>query len=223
MTVAHKTLTETELHENKGASTATDDFVATVTSGATVWKKLTSSNLTTTGNPFGSQLLHVRQVETSGTTGTTMTNATWNTRTLNSVVTNEITSASLTSNQLSLPAGTYFIDAELVCTLHTSTNQSTASSTDRPRLYNVTGAATLVSGVNSSMTMTTTGSTGAVQGDFAINTSRPLRGRFTLAGTTTIAVQHYFSISGGAVVKTGTALSSGESEVYSDVLIWKVA
>jgi hypothetical protein len=59
-TISHKNLSGNQLHENKGASTATDDHVATAASGATVWQKLTHANLTTTGNPFGAQLLHVR-------------------------------------------------------------------------------------------------------------------------------------------------------------------
>jgi hypothetical protein len=41
----HADLTGAELHENKGAATATDNFVATVTTGATVWKKITPSNI----------------------------------------------------------------------------------------------------------------------------------------------------------------------------------
>lgn len=217
MTVAHKNLTETELHENKGASTATDDFVATVTSGATVWKKLTSSNLTTTGNPFGSQLLHVRHVETTGTSaGAVLTNSTWNTRTLNSTVTNEITSATLTSNQISLPAGTYFIDAQIGLAAKIVVSNSAQTIVDRPRLYNVTGSATLVSGVNHSSYHTSNTSS-----EFTLTPPRSLRGRFTLAGTTTIALQHY--VSGSAISLQGSPVTSGESEIYSDVLIWKVA
>lgn len=35
---AHSTLTGSELHENKGAATATDNTVASATGGATVWR-----------------------------------------------------------------------------------------------------------------------------------------------------------------------------------------
>jgi YbbR domain-containing protein len=47
MTIYHKDITETNLHENKGVSAASDNFVATATSGATVWKKLTTDHLST--------------------------------------------------------------------------------------------------------------------------------------------------------------------------------
>lgn len=40
----HSALTGSSLHENKGAAEADDDEVATATSGATVWKKLTPDN-----------------------------------------------------------------------------------------------------------------------------------------------------------------------------------
>lgn len=44
----HSTLTGSELHENKGAASASNDTVATATAGATVWKKLTTANLDST-------------------------------------------------------------------------------------------------------------------------------------------------------------------------------
>lgn len=43
----HNTLTGANLHENKGVSTATDNTVASATSGATVWRKINSSMLDT--------------------------------------------------------------------------------------------------------------------------------------------------------------------------------
>lgn len=47
MTVEHKDLTEANLHDNKGVSVASDNTVATASSGATVWQKITSSNVDT--------------------------------------------------------------------------------------------------------------------------------------------------------------------------------
>ena len=44
----HSTLTGTELHENKGVSTASDNTVASATTGATVWRKVNSSMIDTT-------------------------------------------------------------------------------------------------------------------------------------------------------------------------------
>lgn len=39
----HSSLTGSELHENKGVSTASDNTVASATSGATVWRKVNTS------------------------------------------------------------------------------------------------------------------------------------------------------------------------------------
>src|SRR6266516_1340078 len=96
--VEHSTLSGSNLHENKGASGASDNFVATATTGATVWKKLTDVNLTGTGNSFGAQLFHVRDEKSAGTVGGTFSSGAWRTRTLNTTKTNEIGSASLSSN-----------------------------------------------------------------------------------------------------------------------------
>lgn len=45
---AHSTMAGSNLHENKGVASASNDFVATATSGATVWKKITSANIDAT-------------------------------------------------------------------------------------------------------------------------------------------------------------------------------
>jgi hypothetical protein len=43
----HSALTGSELHENKGAAAASDNTVASVTSGATVWRKVNTDMLDT--------------------------------------------------------------------------------------------------------------------------------------------------------------------------------
>ena len=60
---------------------------------------------------FESQLLHVRDEKANNTGGGTFTSGAWQTRTLNTSLTNEISGASLSSNQITLPSGTYFINA----------------------------------------------------------------------------------------------------------------
>jgi hypothetical protein len=65
----HSSLTGAELHENKGAAAASDDQVATVTSGATVWKKLTTDNLDTSSIfavNGGSAYATITDISTSG-------------------------------------------------------------------------------------------------------------------------------------------------------------
>lgn len=56
-------------------------------------------------------ILHVREEQAAGTNGGSFNNGSWQQRVLNTVVTNEITGASLSSNQFVLPAGVYRIKA----------------------------------------------------------------------------------------------------------------
>lgn len=57
------------------------------------------------------KILHVRDLKSDGTSGGTSVAGSFLTRDLNTVVTNEITGASLSSNAITLPAGTYDIYA----------------------------------------------------------------------------------------------------------------
>jgi hypothetical protein len=65
----HKDLTGTELHENKGAAAAANDDVATVTSGATVWKKLTAANFD--GSLLINNVVLTTAIDDIGTAATT--------------------------------------------------------------------------------------------------------------------------------------------------------
>ena len=56
----HKDLTGTDLHENKGVATASDNFVATALSGATVWQKIATNNIDTSSIPS----INVRSIHT---------------------------------------------------------------------------------------------------------------------------------------------------------------
>lgn len=200
--VEHSTLTTTNLHENKGVSTATDNTVATAVTGATVWAKLTASNLTGTGNPFGAQLFHVQDQKASGTASGNFTSGSWQTRVLNTTLTNEIASASLAANQISLPAGTYFIQASAPGTLCTLM---------KLKLYNVSDGSDILIGqsvaVNNAVPVTTE----------LANVS----GRFTLAGTKTLELRHRCSQTRNTD-GLGQACSFGVVEVYAEVMIWKV-
>ena len=89
---------------------------------------------------YESALLEVVHEETSGTSGGTATSGSFQTRTLNTVKTNEITGASLSSNQITLPSGTYFCDAVAPCY---SINHH------KSLLYNVTDATEVLFGTNS--------------------------------------------------------------------------
>lgn len=198
---AHSALTGTSLHEPKGVAAATvDKIYVSDGAGSGTWKKLSASQLTGTGNSFGAQLLHIRDEKNSGTAGQALSATSWNTRDLNTIKTNEITSSSLNANTISLPAGTYYIRAW-------SMRDNNANGHGTIRLYNVT---------DSSETLYTAsvGSSASVPPLLF-----SLEGRFTLAGAKDLALQLYTT----TACTGGAAQSFATKEVYSEVLIWKVA
>lgn len=145
-------------------------------------------------------LLHVQDQKTSGTSGGNSIVGV-QTRTLNTVVTNEISGASLSSNQITLPAGTYELSAYAMAYAGVGSH--------RGLLYNVTDATYIIIG----MSQKDDNSLDAVP---AI-----LRERFTLAATKVLELRHYTAIV--QVGGLGFAVSDGNIEIYSDVQIRKVS
>jgi hypothetical protein len=148
---------------------------------------------------FSEQLLHVRDEKTAGTSGGTFTTGAWRTRDLNTEITNEITGASLASNQITLPAGTYFIQARVP----TQATNNTVS-----KLRNITAGSDVI-----------IGSSGLAMWNAAVEWNSWIVGRFTIAGETVFEIQHNCSYTG----TFGTASNLGVTEVYTEVQIWKVA
>lgn len=148
-------------------------------------------------------LLHVRDEKASGTAGGSITAGSWYTRDLNTVKTNEITGASLASNEITLPAGTFECDARV---------PAFRTNSHKARLYNTTGAATLL--VGSSEYAGQAGNYGT--------TWSAVRGRFTLASSSVIRIEHRASV-GGDVANKGLASSYGEVEVYAEIQIRQIA
>lgn len=153
------------------------------------------------GGKFESALLHVRDEKASGTDGGTFTSGAWQTRVLNTVLTNEISSASLSTNTITLPSGTYFIDAACPAGM---------ISAHKAKLYNTSDSTDVILGSS----------------EHAWNNSYTwtysfVRGRFTISSTKNFQVQHR-AANTYATSGFGTGNSQG-TEVYSDVRIWKVA
>lgn len=146
------------------------------------------------------KILHLQHQLASGTAGGTATAGSWQTRALNTKVTDTIGSA-LASNEFTLPPGTYSIDA-IAVGFYCQGIQS--------RLYNVTDAAAVLYG------MTAHYAAGAVQGPSGVS------GVFTISGQKTFRLE-------SRVVATrntdgyGTAANFGSPEIYVDVLIRKIA
>jgi len=162
---------------------------------------ITSAKLDDLANPFGKELLHVRDEKASGTAGGTFTSGAWQTRTLNTSLTNEISGASLSSNQIILPSGTYYIDA--IAEVYTGENH-------KLKLRNITDSSDVLIGSSNY-------SSGS---GFVAGNSRVI-GRFTISSRKTFELQHRCSatVSGNGF---GASCSFSVVEVYADVKIWKV-
>jgi len=163
---------------------------------------ITSAKLDDLANPFGKELLHVRDEKSSGTSGGTFTSGSWQTRTLNTSMTNEISGASLSSNQITLPSGTYFINA-LAVALKVDGHKA--------KLRNITDSSDTLIG-----TSEYAGSGGVVTSSSIIN------GRFTIASQKTFELQHRCDLT-SSTNGFGQAQAFSVVEVFADVRIWKVA
>lgn len=202
--VEHSTLTGASLHEPKGIDAAAANRVYVSDGvGSGSWSQVPAAAIVSSANSFEGQLLHLQHLESSGTNGGTLTASTWNKRTLNNELTNEIASASVASSVISLPAGVYYLEAE--ATVYAVTGA-------RLRLRNTTDGTTLITG-NS---VRTSGQT-----PFTANT-QTIKGRFTLAGTKNLELQNWTESTRNDT-GMGIALTTGESEVYANLAIWKIS
>lgn len=146
-------------------------------------------------------LLHVADQQAAGAAGGTFTSGAWRTRVLNTEVVNEISGASLSSNQITLPPGDYEIWASA---------PAQKVDTHKAKLYDTTGAADLIVGTSERAWTTDN-----------IQTASFVVGRFSLSATSAIELQHrstWTQSSDGM----GYPANVGAAEVYSEVMIWKV-
>jgi hypothetical protein len=159
-------------------------------------------SFSSSGGKFESALLHVRDEKSAGSTGGTFTSGSFQTRTLNTVMTNEISGASLSSNQIILPSGTYYVQAS-----------APAFQVIRHKLLfrNITDS-----------TNTIIGSTEYTNSGDTVLTRAILTGRFTIASQKTFELQHRCQ-STFDTYGFGDDSNYGVAEVYSDLQIWKVA
>lgn len=216
--VEHSVLTGTDLHEPKGISAAVANRVYLSNgAGSGSWTTVPDAAIAAAVKPFQSQLYHIRDERSSGTNSSSMTNAIWNQRALNTEVTDELT-VTLSGNQFSLVAGTYWLDG-FVIAFHVIDmgGGGSASAKSKIRLQNMTDSTTtLISG--------SVYSEGDGTGTYSTNLIVPISGRFTLGGTKLMELQHWASFgSGTSVVTGGQAVGSGVNEVYADLKIWKLS
>ena len=139
-----------------------------------------------------------RDEKTSGTNGGTFTSGAWRTRDINATQVNTITGASIASNQITLPAGTFYVEVSAPM-LGVAQNQA--------RFQNITDSTTTITGQNCYMT-------GEVSG-FAI-----VVGQFTIASSKTFEVQHQCNATKSS---NGFGPENGfGTQVYTTVSITKV-
>ena len=141
--------------------------------------------------------LKVRDEKASGTNGGNIASGE-QTRTLNTVVTNEISGASLASNKITLPAGTYQIRARV---------PAYNAYDHRAYLYNFTDSTYTILGSSCYITAGTNDSI--------------ISGQFTIASSKDFVIKHY----GSTAVTNGLGwpVTSGQVEVYTEVEIWKIS
>jgi hypothetical protein len=213
--IAHSSLTGADLHEAKGTAAAASNTVFVADgAGSGAYAKVPAAAMSAAANPFGAQLLHVQEQQGSGTASQVASTANaWITTLLNTVVTNEIAGASLASGQITLPAGTYYIDSMVAAVNAGQGGNPGQTSYLKPRLFNFTTSAVLFYGRATMLNYN------AGTGGYSINqiTETSMRGRFVLTGTSVIIIQQFKNFPNNpAAVAQGT-------EIYGEALIWKTA
>jgi hypothetical protein len=166
---------------------------ALVTNGSAVL------SFATVSDNFSTKLLHVRDEKPAGTAAGAFTMGAFRTRTLNTVMTNEISGASLASNQITLPSGTYYIDANA---------PATNVNSHKSKLRNITDSSDTI-----------IGTTEMALDPGSVCTRSIVAGRFTITAQKVFSVQHRCTVDG----QFGTLADVGVVEVYAEAMIWKVA
>jgi len=154
------------------------------------------------------EFLHVRDEKAQNTAGGTFTSGAWRTRDLNTVKTNTITGASLATNQITLPAGTYWIES--VAPAHSYNGNEISNHQTRWR--NITAGTTELTGRNAVAYANVT--------TVDAQTDSTLKGSFTITGSTVYELQHICTAT-SPTDGFGNAGNFG-TEVYSEIVIWKV-
>lgn len=139
----------------------------------------------------------------TNTEGGTFTSGAWRTRDLQTVRTNRISSASLSSNQISLPAGTYRIATH--CPAYKVENHIA-------KLRDITNSTDLIIGTSEYCASTDD-----------VSTRSFINGNFTIAGTTTLEIQHQCG-STQSSNGFGRGFSTfSVTPIYTTVEIWRLA
>lgn len=152
------------------------------------------------GGGGGEDYILIEDQKASGTEGGTFTSGAWQTRDLNTIVSDTGGHSSLASNQITLAAGTYRFKGG---------GQAARVNTHKLRLQNITDATTIKIGVNER----------SDSGTSIINKSL-LQGKFTINTSKVLELQHR-SFTTGVTFGFGNAASFGVVEIYSFIELFK--
>jgi hypothetical protein len=185
------------------ATVAGGDQILIYDDSASALRKMTRTNFVSgLSSGFDTQLFHVRDEKAAGTSAGTFTSGSFQTRTLNTVKTNEISGASLSSNQITLPSGTYYINASAPA-------------------YYVGGHIAKLKNITDN-TDTIIGTSEATYPTASVVTRSFVFGRFTIAASKNFELQHACQ-STYSPAGFGPGPDFSVVNVYAEVQIWKVA
>ena len=152
---------------------------------------------------YESALLHVVNQQATATGGGGSTSGSFVKLPYNTVKTNEITGASLSSNQITLPSGTYYLSANTVLYRTNESKIVLRNTTDST--YDLIGHPMFVS-----------------QGDSASG-SVHIDGRFTISAQKVFEIQVWTQRTQGNGFGYGSGITDGQASVFASAKIWKVA
>lgn len=178
--------------------TASDDGKVLKYNNAT--KKIEFSLLSQNNSAIS--YIQIADIKRTRLNGGTFTRGKWLTRELNTIITDTANIVTLTNNQFTLPAGTYYCNIR--CPAYRVNSH-------RARLYNITDN-----------NMTLLGRQGySVQGNY-METISEIAGMFTINKTINFEVQHFGQIT---IEENGFGMACGigEYEIYTVVEVWKVS
>lgn len=157
------------------------------------------------GSGLFDALVVLRDEKSTGTGGGSITSDTWTTRDLNTEAADTASICTLSSNQFSLPAGTYWL---------TGFAPFYRADTVKLRIRDITNTATLL-----------IGGPGLSNDSDNSAISCPIAGMFTLSGTTTLELQCKVDNAQGGTSTLGNTFSSDSSEanVFSVLNILRLA
>ena len=155
------------------------------------------------GTPYDAKLFHLQHIEASSADGGGASNTSNNQRTLNSTVVNQISGASVSSNDVTLPAGTYIIDG-----------YANAFRANRHflRWYNSTDTTYVINGQST-----------FCDGNNEVQNLATISGRFTISAQKTFALMHYTQDNASGQTNCLGVSSGVTTNHYVNLRIWKVA